>query len=125
METSGRITRMAFIVAHAVLGCVFCFALTVVGRIVTSMDGTIMILAVGAPCGFAVISLFYFRRFGFTTPFATAALFLLVVIVMDVVVVASLIQRSFAMFENTWLFYIYMLIFLSTYFTGRLAKRPG
>lgn len=120
----GRAARIAIIAACAVVGWAFCGALIVFGGMVTTMDRTLAIHAVGAPIGFAAISLFYHRRFAFTSPLGTAGLFLSIVVALDVVVVAILIEKSFAMFRSplgTWI--PFLLIFLSTYFTGRLSTR--
>jgi hypothetical protein len=90
------------------------------------MDRTLIIHAVGAPVGFAVITWFYYRKFGFTPPLQTASLFLTVVIALDVFVVALLIERSFAMFTSplgTWI--PLALIFLSTLVTGLVMKSRG
>jgi hypothetical protein len=79
--------------------------------------------------GFLLVSLFYFKRFAFTGPLATALLFLGIVIGMDVFVVALVIEKSFVMFASflgTWL--PLALIFGATYFTGlfcKCAKRPS
>jgi hypothetical protein len=79
-----------------------------------------------APVFFAGVSLIYFSRFHFTTPLRTAAIFLTVVVAMDVVVVAMLINHSFAMFGSllgTWI--PFLLIFLSTYLTGTIVAKRG
>ena len=64
-----------------------------------------------------------FKKFAFTSPLQTAFIFLAVLIVMDVFVVAMLIEKSFAMFASplgTWL--PLALIFSSTYITGVICK---
>ena len=122
----GVVKKFAIIAVHGAVGWAFCGALMGVGMAVTSMDRTLVIHAVGAPLGFAVVAWFYFRRFGFTSPLVTAALFLATVIVLDIVVVALLIEKSFAMFRSplgTWI--PFALIFLSTYLTGRLTSRAA
>jgi len=116
--------RAAIIAAHGALGWAFCGALIGIGRSLTSMDRTLLIHAIGAPLGFAAISRFYFRRFAFTGPAVTAALFLLIIIVLDIFVVALLIEKSFAMFGSilgTWI--PWLLIVAATYLTGRLTAR--
>ena len=65
-----------------------------------------------------------FRRFHFTEPLQTALLFVTVMVVLDVVVVAGLIERSFDMFKSftgTWL--VFALIFIATWLTGRVVRR--
>ena len=89
------------------------------------MQTTLVIHAIGAPVGFAVISLFYFRKFGFSSPIRTATLFLSIVITLDLLLVAPVFEKSFAMFASvlgTWI--PFALIFAATYVTGLLtAKR--
>ena len=55
---------------------------------------------IGSPVIFAVISRYYFKRLGHSSPLATALAFLLVVIGMDVFVVALIVNRSFEMFRS-------------------------
>ena len=116
----------AVIVGHAVVGWAFCGAIMAIGQQLTTLDRTLIIHAVGAPIGFAVITWFYYRKFGFTAPLQTALLFLMVVIALDVFVVALLVERSFAMFKSplgTWI--PLTLIFLSTLVTGLVVKGRG
>lgn len=97
-----------------------------VGQQLTTLERTLIIHAVGAPIGFAIITWFYYRKCGFTTPLQTASLFLLLVIALDVFVVALLIENSFDMFKSplgTWIPLI--LIFLSTFITGLVMKKRG
>ena len=116
--------KLAIIVLHGAVGWAFCGALIAVGRAITSMETALIIHAAGAPLGFAVISWFYFRYVRSSSPLATATLFLLTVVVLDIAIVASLIEKSFEMFRSplgTWI--PFALIFLATYLTGRLASR--
>jgi hypothetical protein len=72
------------------------------------------------PVGFAAISLFYFRRFGFTSPWQTVTAFLGIVIALDLFLVAPAIEKDYAMFTSvlgTWI--PIALIFAATYFAGR------
>lgn len=125
MAEFGRVGRFAIIVAHAIVGWGFCGSIIGIGRQLVSMQTTLVIHAIGAPVGFAVISLFYFRKFGFTSPIRTAALFLSIVIALDLLLVAPVFEKNFAMFASvlgTWI--PFALIFAATYVTGLLtAKR--
>ena len=115
----------AIIIGHALVGWIYCAALIGVGRQFMSMESTLIMHAFGAPFGFVLLSLLYFRRFAFTRPLPTALLFLGIVIGMDVFIVALLIEKSFSMFASllgTWL--PLALIFSATYLTGVLVKRP-
>ncbi len=81
--------------------------------------------AIVAPVVFAGLSWVYFARFAYTTPLATAALFLGLVAALDLVVVAAIILRSFVMFGSvlgTWL--PFALIFAATWATGIVVGRP-
>jgi hypothetical protein len=111
--------RLAVILAHAVVGCGLCGAIMGIGRSVTSLENTLIVHAIGAPVIFGLISLLYFRRFGYTTPLQTALVFLGFVAFMDAFVVALFLEKSFDMFTSvlgTWI--PFALIFLSTYLTG-------
>ena len=95
-----------------------------IGRQFLSIDTTMIIHAIGAPIGFAILSWVYHRRFGFTSPLATAVIFLGIVILLDVFLVAMIFERSFAMFRSfigTWL--PFSLIFFATYAAGVLGNR--
>lgn len=116
--------KLAIIALHGALGWVFCGALIAGGRAITSMETALIIHAAGAPLGFTVISWFYFRHFSSSSPLAIAALFLLTVVVLDIAIVASLIEKSFEMFRSplgTWI--PFALIFFATFLTGRLTNR--
>jgi len=66
------------------------------------------------------MALVYFRRFAFTTPLQTAAIFLAVVAGLDLFLVAPFFERSYVMFASflgTWL--PFALIFAAVYVTGR------
>ncbi len=110
-------------IAHGLVGWALCGATMVIGMAATSLETALAIHAVAAPVIFAVISLIYFRRFGYLRPLKAAAAFAGVVIFLDVFVVALLIEKSFDMFRSfpgTWL--PFLLIFLSSWFTGSLAS---
>lgn len=114
----------AIILGHALVGWMYCGALIGIGRQFMSMQATLVMHAIGAPLGFILISLLYFKRFAFTTPLQTAFLFLGVVVGMDIFVAAMLIEKSFTMFASplgTWL--PLTLIFSATYLTGVFCKR--
>jgi hypothetical protein len=90
------------------------------------MEATLIAHAAGAPIGFAVVAWLYQRRFGFTGPTSTAAMFLGVVVALDVLIVSVVIERSFAMFRSflgTWL--PFALIFVSSYVVSVATHRRG
>ena len=113
-------SRILIILIHAFIGWTLCAATMGVGMAVTSVNHALIIHAIAAPIFFAIVSLVYFRKFNFTTPLQTAAIFIAFVIAMDFFVVAMLINRSFEMFASllgTWI--PFALIFASTYLTGK------
>jgi hypothetical protein len=115
-----NIQKIIIPLVHAFIGWTLCAATMGVGMAVTSVDNALIIHAIAAPIFFAIVSLVYFRKFNFTTPLQTAAIFIAFVIAMDFFVVAMLINRSFEMFASllgTWI--PFALIFASTYLTGR------
>ncbi len=119
-------SKIAIILAHALVGWALCAVTMGIGMAVTSLDKALIIHTILAPVFFAGVSLVYFNRFHFTTPLQTAAIFLGVVMAMDVFVVALLINRSLEMFTSllgTWI--PFLLIFLSTYLTGTIVLRRG
>lgn len=124
MTEFGKAGKTAIIVAHAMVGWALCGAIIAVGRQIFSMQTTLVIHAIGAPLCFALLSLFYFRKFGFTTPMQTAIVFLAIVIALDLLLVALVFERSFAMFSSVLGSWIpFALIFTATYVTGWLIKK--
>lgn len=124
MNTKGKASKVAIILAHAFVGWAYCGALVGVGRQFLAMDTTLIIHAIGAPVGFAVLSWIYHRYFGFTRPIQTAWMFLAVVVALDIFPVAIVFEKSFAMFQSfigTWLPWI--LIFASTWVVGVFTTR--
>lgn len=97
-----------------------------VGMKVTTLQAALILHALAAPVIFTSLSLVYFHRVGSWSPLRTAAAYLSVVVVMDVIVVALLIERSFEMFESilgTWL--PFFLIFISTWWTGLAVRKAA
>lgn len=116
--------QIGIALTHALVGWGLCGATMGIALSRTTEHRALIIHAVAAPIIFAVLSAIYFGYFGYTGALATAAGFVAVVIVLDVFVVALLIQREFSMFASvlgTWL--PFGLIFASTYLVGRLMGR--
>ena len=110
------------VLLHAVAGWAFCGAVIGISRKIVPLESALVVHAIAAPLGFAAISLFYFRRFAFTTPLQTASAFLGVVMALDLFLVAPFFEKSFVMFTSplgTWV--PFALIFASVYLTGRIA----
>jgi hypothetical protein len=118
-----NLKNVFIILAHAALGWALCGAIMWIGMAITSMELTLIAHAVGAPVIFGLLSLNYFKRFNYTSPVLTAAVFTGFVILSDFFIVALLIEKSFEMFTSllgTWI--PFLLIFTSTYLTGRLIR---
>jgi hypothetical protein len=118
--------RILILLAHALVGWGLCGAIMGVARKRTTMRRALEIHAVGAPIVFVLVSALYFGAFGYTSPLTTACVFVGVVISMDAVVVAPLIEKSFEMFGSvagTWL--PFGLIFVATYLTGVTMGASG
>jgi hypothetical protein len=108
------------ILAHAVAGWAYCGLLIDVARRFLPMPKTLLVHAIGVPFGFVGIALFYFRKFAYTNPSQTAAIFLAVVVSLDLFLIAPVFEKSYAMFASplgTWV--PFALIFVATYLTGR------
>jgi hypothetical protein len=123
MKQCNKPVQVLIVLAHALVGWMYCGALIGVGRQFMSMYVTLIVHAIGAPFGFILISLLYFKKFAFTSPLQTALLFVGFAVVMDVFVVAVFIEKSFEMFTSflgTWL--PLALIFLATYLTGAISR---
>ena len=119
--------RRLVVVAAGFIGWALCFGVMGIGMAAMSLDNALIVHAVAAPIIFGVVSLVYFKRFGYTSPLATAAAFVGFVITMDFLLVALVINRSLAMFTSpigTWI--PFSLIFASTYLMGLyLTRRAG
>ena len=117
---AGEKSQEALIIAlHAFTGWLFCGATVGIGRELMSLRLTLIVHAIAAPLFFGIISFMYFRKFYYTSPFATALIFLAFVMALDFFVVALLIEKSLAMFRSplgTWI--PFALIFLSTFSVG-------
>jgi hypothetical protein len=103
--------------------CALCGAVMMIGRQLTSLDAALIIHAIAAPIVFGLVAWFYFSRFGYTTPFQTAAIFLGFAVALDAGLVAPVFEHSYAMFGSvlgTWI--PFALIFASTYLVGASAR---
>jgi hypothetical protein len=108
------------IAAFGLVGWALCGAIMFIGMAVMPLETTIIVHAIGAPIIFATLSWIYFTRFGYTTPLATAVIFVAIVVAVDFFLVALVINKSLDMFASlmgTWI--PWLLIFLSTILTGR------
>ena len=116
--------KLLIVLIYAFMGWTLCGVVMFIGTAVTSEFIALIIHAVAAPIIFAVVSSYYFKKYDLTTPLETAALFVGFFVLLDLVVVAHLINKSLAMFGNvleTWI--PFALIFISTYYTGRKLEK--
>ena len=118
--------KIVIVLGFAFIGWMLCFATMGVGMSATSINNALIIHATLAPIFFAIVSYIYFTRFNYTSPIATAAIFIAFVISMDFFVVALVINRSLDMFTSligTWI--PFLLIFFSTFITGLFVQRKA
>ena len=122
MHRDHWLKKLGVLLAHALVGWALCGSIIGIGRSVTTMENTLIIHAIGVPIIFSLLSLSYFRFFNYTSPVQTGVIFMGAAIVMDFVVIALFVEKSFAMFASvlgTWI--PFSLIFLSTYGVGRIS----
>lgn len=111
--------KLAVTKVHAILGWALCGLVMYAGMATTSMGNAVIIHLIAAPIIFWALSTLYFKRFDYFSPVSVAAIFVAVVICLDVIIVALIIERSFEMFRSplgTWI--VFALIFLATWLTG-------
>ena len=116
--------KIIIVLIHAIIVWGLCGATISIGRSVTTMGTTLIIHAIVAPIFAFIVSMFYYKKFNYTTPIWTAIIYLITVIAMDAGLVAPIFEKSYEMFKSilgTWI--PFTLIFLSTYITGLNIKR--
>ena len=120
------VKQIVVVLVFALIGWAACGATMGIGMALTTLNITLIIHAIGAPIYFIILSLIYFRRFNYTNPLTTAAIFIAFVIAVDFFLIALIINKSLDMFRSflgTWLPFI--LIFSTTWVTGKVAvKHP-
>ena len=95
-----KLRKPVIVLAHAFVGWALCAATMGIGLATLPLQTALIIHAIAAPIFFTGVSLFYFRKFHYTTPLQTALIFVALVIAMDFFVVALLLNRSLEMFES-------------------------
>jgi len=111
--------KSLILLAHAFVGWSLCGLTMGIGMAAISLNTTLIIHAIAVPIIFSLVSSLYFKKFHYTSPIQTAIIFVSFVVLLDILLVALLIEKSFEMFASilgTWIPFI--LIFLSTYLTG-------
>ena len=124
-EQPGR--ALPRLLLHGIVGWALC-ALVMLGLLWAAGPGVARVIhALAAPLIFIGVALHYFRERGAREPLATALAFTGIVAVLDLAVVAGLIQHSLAMFGSVAGFWLPLaLIFGVTWATGAiLAMVPA
>jgi hypothetical protein len=114
---------LAWVLLYAVLGWTLCAATMGFLLAITTAGAATWIHAFAAPLIFAVIAGRYFRLRGARDPLPTAWAFVSTVALLDLAIVAGVIQHSFAMFGSivgSWL--PFLLIFLVTWAVGEITS---
>ncbi len=117
-------SSLVALMAHGVVGWAACGVL--MGALLATLSEPTAIIghAIGAPIIFAAVTADLFLRGGGRRPIFVAGAFTAIVVSLDALIVALLIQRSFAMFSSalgTWV--PFALIFVSVFVTGSLLWR--
>lgn len=112
------------ILVHAFVIWALCGMTMGIGMALTSLENALVIHAIAAPIFAAVVSLVYFKKFGYTAALQTAIAFVAFVVLVDFFVVALLINRSLEMFGSILGTGIpFVLIFVATYLIGLYARK--
>jgi hypothetical protein len=114
------------LVGHATAGWVVCGATIAIARQLGSMGTALLIHAVVAPLAFALLTWHYFRQYPDSTPAPMAMAMFLAVAGLDALVVAPLIEHSYAMFSSvpgTWIPFVSILA--ASYLAGWLHKKQS
>jgi hypothetical protein len=115
--------KTIILIAHSFVGWAFCATIMGVGPQLLSIKTTLIFHLILGPIGFGLISVFYHKRFGYTSPIGTAAVFLLFVAAMDFFLVGLIILGNLEMFTSVigiWL--PFALIFLLSFGGGLLVR---
>jgi hypothetical protein len=127
LEKRGRVMKKAAIlIAHSFIGWAFCATIMGIGPQLIGMRTTLIFHLILGPIGFGLLSVFYHKRFGYTSPIGTAAVFLLFVAAMDFFLVGLIILGNLEMFTSVigiWL--PFALIFLFSFGGGLWVRKKG
>lgn len=107
------------LLAHAGVGWMIHASILGLLLAAVSTPAALLVRLIAAPLVFAAVAWHYFAARGARSALPTAAVFTSVVVLLDLLVVAGIVQRSLAMFASitgTWL--AFALIFVATWATG-------
>jgi menaquinone-dependent protoporphyrinogen oxidase len=125
VQPGGSIVRL---VTHATVGWAVCAAVMGVLLRMSSIGMALGVHTIAAPAVFALVAQHYFRARGARNSLSTALAFVVTVALLDVIVIAGLVQRSLAIFGSvigTWV--PFALIFAVTWAMGEwrwVSPRP-
>ena len=111
------------LLGRGVMGWALCATLMMLLLNALPLVWALVIHAIAAPLIFAAIARSYFRNRGAREPLPTAIAWTSIVMLLDAVVIAGLVERSFAMFGSiggTWL--PFLLIFAAVWSTGSIMS---
>ena len=118
-----KLGKSIIVLAHAFVGWALCTATMGIGMDTMSEGNALIFHAVLSPIVVVVVSLFYFKKFNYTSPLLTAFIFLAFVTFMDAFLVALLILKNFEMFASILGVWIpFASIFLAAYLTGLYVR---
>lgn len=113
-------SRNASLIGHGVLGWMICGSTIAIGRQFLSMASTLIVHAIVAPVAFALLAAHFFHGYPDAGPLRVSLTLVGVVIGLDGVVVAPLVERSYVMFTSpfgTWI--PFASIWLASFLVGR------
>lgn len=116
-------SKSAVLVGYAVIGWAICGSTIAFGRQFLAMANTLIVHAVAAPVVFALLTRHFFHRFPDASPLRISLALLGIIVGMDALVVAPLVERSYAMFMSplgTWI--PFASIWLASFFVGHASR---
>jgi len=115
--------RALTLLAHALVVWALCGATMAIALQVTSEERALVAHAVAAPVAAAIVSAVYYGAFAYTSPIATAVAVTGVVAILDLLVVALLVQGSLDMFRSVMGVWLPLtLVFVQTAVSGYVAR---
>jgi hypothetical protein len=115
--------KTIIVLLHALVIWILCGMTMGIGRALVGIETTLVVHLIGAPVFAALVSLFYYCKYNYTSPLQTAFIFMFFAIILDAGLVAPVFEKSYVMFESaigTWI--PFGLIFISTLVTGLIAR---
>ena len=122
------VKELVIVLVFAFIGWALCAATIGIGMAVTTEENALIMHAIGAPVFFGILSWIYHRKFNYTAPLQTAAIFVGFVIAVDFFIVPLLMLNSPEMFTSplgTWIPFALIFLATYTYMTGVYARKRG